>query len=165
MSQFMLVVNLHEHGTAEVQVSQRDNICSLFPSYLSDAFNDLSKAVLSLLQSPLSDSVTCSWQDEPGEYRWIFQRSGEEDVRIEILRFDNTFSRLPDERGESVFIAECSGLRLATQVKGQLQRLLNEFGEEGYRNRWRHLFPLQSFRQLEVYVQHMKHPFEAKIYI
>ncbi|MES2464484.1 MAG: hypothetical protein V4671_28315 [Armatimonadota bacterium] len=126
-------------------------------SYLSDAPADLGRATLTLLRYPLKE-VTCSWQDEPGEWRWIMHRA-ENCVRIEVLSFDETFSSLSDEHGEQVFMAECSLLRLATEVQGQLRKLLDEFGEPGYQEKWGHPFPMQTLRQLEAAVHEQK-PFK-----
>jgi hypothetical protein len=79
-------------------------------------------------------------------------------ARTQILRFEDTFSDQPDERGQCVFETSCTLMRLATQVKGQLHQMLNEFGEDGYQYRWRHPFPMSGFRRLEGVIRRRKHP-------
>ncbi len=152
---FTLSLSLYEHGMAEAHVSCREQSLRVFPTYLSDAMGNLADAVLCLLRSPMMD-FTCGWQDEPGEWRWVLHRAGEE-VHIKIVRFEKNFSDLADELGEQVFSAECPLLRLATQVKGQLRRLLNEHGEQGYLLRWHYPFPMQTFRQMEAIIYEIKH--------
>ena len=127
----------------------------MYVSYRSDAFGVLLDAVLVLLRTQQMDSICCSWQEEPGEYRWLLHREGER-VRVQILHVDDTFSRLPNERGRCCFETTCTLVRLATQIKGQLHQMLNEHGEEGYRKRWRHPFPTSAFRELETLIRHVK---------
>jgi hypothetical protein len=155
MTPFSFSVILYEHGTLSAGLSVGEEPVTIFASYLSDALGDLTGSAVALLAPSLLDRVTCSWQDEPGETRWILRRV-EDRVQVQLLRFEQTFSRLPDERGQSIFEAECSLLRFAAQVKGQLHQLHNEYGEEGYRNRWRHPFPMAAFQRLQTRVNDLK---------
>ena len=120
MADFSMTIILGEHGSMEASVQADGQHLRMLISYLSDALGDLTEAVMVLLRSLELEKRICSWQDEPGEYRWIIHRAGK-NVRVQILRFDQNFSRLPDERGECVFDTNCTLMRLATQTKGQLQ--------------------------------------------
>jgi hypothetical protein len=152
-------LTLTGHGTLEATIVSDNQPLTVTVSYLSDAITDLAHAALALIRSPVLDSVHFSWQDEPGEYRWIVHREGAE-VRIAILRFDDCFSRLPDERGRCVFKAHCTPMRFAKQVKGQLQQLLNALGEESYQARWGHPFPMVTFQELAAQIQDHTQPLE-----
>lgn len=59
------------------------------------ALSDLTHAVIRLLRDV--DHTTAFWEDEPGQYRWVFDRDGER-VRVRILYFDRAFTRVDDER-------------------------------------------------------------------
>lgn len=157
MTGFSLHLTLHEHGWTQASITAEGDPLNVSVSYLSDALSDLAESVLTLFRSPRRDQVTCCWQDEPEEHRWILHRVGEE-VRVEIVRFDHSFSRLPDEQGQCVFETHCTLMRLATQVTGQLHQMLNEYGADGYHARWRHPFPMSTFRQLQAQIQDRKHP-------
>jgi hypothetical protein len=130
----------------------------------TDASGDLMNAVLSLLQSSDkdTDTATCRWLDTPGEWRWVLSRK-EERVEIKVLRFEDTYSPLPDEKGVQVFRAKTTLMRLAIQVQGQMQRFLDRFGERGYQVQWGHLFPLQSFHRLERTIQELAPAHSPKI--
>src|SRR5438067_831851 len=41
------------------------------------------------------DQDRCSWQTEPGEYRWLLTRAADR-LEVTILRFGETFSRQRD---------------------------------------------------------------------
>jgi hypothetical protein len=56
-------------------------------SYLTDAPSDLIHTVRSLLEG--RSEAVCAWQEEPGEYRWIFRRDGGR-VFIAVLWFEKT---------------------------------------------------------------------------
>jgi|SRR4051812_21334126 len=83
----------------------------------SMALDALAEAVINLLSG--LDRGICAWEEEPGQYRWVLVREGEQ-VQITILWFRDSFSTLPDERGEVVFSALCPLRRFAVQVKNVL---------------------------------------------
>ena len=154
--QFTFSYKLSGHGWANTSVSDGNNKLNMCISYLSDALGDLARAVISLFYGGSGSLVSCSWQDEPGEYRWTMQREGEV-VSLRILRFEDCFSRKDDDKGHRLFGTECSLIRLATQVKGQMHQLHNEFGEAGYKEHWvSHDFPTVEFTRLTELIQEHK---------
>ena len=156
MTQFSFSYKLSGCGWADASVSSGGSALTMTVSYLSDALGDLARAVISLLSEHAVGKVICSWQDEPGEYRWMMLREGDA-VRVQIVMFDDCFSRKDCAKGRRLIRWECSLLRLATQVKGQMHQLLNDLGEDGYKERWvNHDFPMQEFMRLSELIQEHK---------
>jgi hypothetical protein len=118
----------------------------LTASYLSDGLTELVDAVNALLQG--REESRCAWQEEPGEYRWIFARRGDH-LKIDIRWFGDTFSTESDERGQPVFSSECSLLRFAMQLRDQLATLIEEHGADGYQRQWGMPFPREEYRRLQ----------------
>lgn len=81
------------------------------------ALYQLAETVINLLAG--RDRATCNWEEEPGQYRWLLVRDGD-DVKISILWFSEAFSRLADERGEIKFVFTCTLRRFAIQLKNAL---------------------------------------------
>jgi hypothetical protein len=134
-------------GSSEASLYDGVNRAFLSATYLSDALRDLANAVIALFGG--AQRSNCSWQEEPGEYRWVFNREGEH-LRINILWFEDTFSRELDGRGKLVYSTECELRRFACQLRDQLCRLLEEHGLEGYRQNWvNYDFPISEYRKLE----------------
>ena len=85
-----------------------------------------SKPLLPLLQAVrllllgVSESK-CSWWNEPGEYRWLFTRRGEQ-VLIHIVWFKDV-AKWADEKGETVLQMECDLLTFAKRLFHQLGQL------------------------------------------
>ena len=80
-------------GTGWSEARLGDGPCSvrITASYLGDALGELLEAVGVLLEG--AEQARCSWAEEPGEYRWIFDRAGS-DVRLRVL----------DEYGEDEYL-------------------------------------------------------------
>lgn len=74
----------------------------------------LAEAVINLLAG--RDRAMCAWEEEPGQYRWVLARDGEQVVAT-ILWFPDAFSPLSDDRGTIEFTFACPLRRLAVQVK------------------------------------------------
>jgi hypothetical protein len=133
-------------GWAEARIADDASHAILTASYLSDALGDLLEAI-SLLFGGASE-VRCSWEEEPGEYRWIFVRIGDNDVRLNILAFDDIYSRpatlpgvaelcrQPDERGELRFSTTQPLSMLARAIADGAAATLDEYGEAGYLAKW-----------------------------
>lgn len=120
------------HGSVQVLVRAGDCEVLLWPSFLSPALPDLARATIALLRSPVQKRITFSWQDEPGEWRWVLLREDEALVQVRILEFSENFSPLPDEQGIVLCEVHCSLQRFATQVHAVLHRVLRERDEEGF---------------------------------
>ncbi len=145
MSTFTFRVTDLEHGWAVGSVSAEGVEAHLLASHLSDGLGDLIRSAWVLLEG--APYGGCEWQDEPGESRWRMRRV-EGGLEVRILRHAEPFSKEPDERGEEVLATVCSVLRFATQVRGQFQLLLNQYGERGYEERWHYPFPRGPFESV-----------------
>ena len=139
-----LSYTLHDHGWAVATIGNGDCAVEVSVSHLSDALGDLARAARGILRG--LPEATFSFQQEPGEYRLIVVREDDR-VRISVFRFPDTFSR--KQAGELLLEAECGVHDFATQCINCLRQILDEYGEEGYRRRWKSAeFPLQEYRDL-----------------
>lgn len=111
----------------------------------SDAAGDLLRAVIALLQG--WETARCVWEDEPGQYRWLFHRR-DDLVDIRILRFGVTFSTAQDEDGATVFITMQPLSKFAQKVYSALRRILREVGAEEYERPWGQAFPQAPYDTL-----------------
>lgn len=132
-------------GTGRAGISDGQHDAQFITSYLSDPLGDLARAMIVLLQG--GSKAHCAWAEEPGEWRWLFERHGGE-LGIRILWFERTFSKAPDEQGELRYSSRCRLRQFASQVREQLRQILNEVGLEEYREEWRGDFPLARYEQL-----------------
>jgi len=128
-------------GWSECDLRSDEMLATISASYLSDALGDLARAVLALVQG--EGESRCSFEEEPGEYRWIFTRTdGEAGVDLHILSFNDAFARLPDERGDEVFTAATTMPELVRALVAALDEVREEHGLDGYRAKWvEHYFP------------------------
>jgi hypothetical protein len=92
----------------------------------------------------------CSWDEEPGEYRWIFHAVGDE-LQLRILWLDDNYPKQPDEEGRLVFETAEPISAIANTIADAAQRVLDKHGEDDYQKKW-HEYPfptatLQSLRE------------------
>ncbi len=133
-------------GWARASIGDGNSKVQLTASYLGDALGDLLHAISTLLTG--GSSARCSWEEEPGEYRWIFLRDGTE-VDLAILALPDNMPPLSDEDGEEIFRTVEPLERLATSIVDAAQRVLDEYGEDEYLRRWdRAPFPTENLRAI-----------------
>jgi hypothetical protein len=143
-----IVYELAGAGWADARISHKGNYRNMAVSYLSDALGDMARAAVQLLRG--GREVSFSFQDEPGEHRWILSRGEADSLRIRVFWFDDAFSARRQERGTEVFACDCAVLDFVGQVSYVLQSVLADEGVEGYRRRWQNYeFPLDSFTELQ----------------
>jgi hypothetical protein len=143
-----LVYQLAGAGWADARISHNSSYRDMVVSYLSDGLGDMARAALQLLHG--AREVSFSFQDEPGEHRWILSRGEADSLHIRILWFDDTFTSRPRERGAEVFTCDCVVLDFVGQLSYVLQSILADEGLEGYKLRWQnHEFPLDTFTELQ----------------
>jgi hypothetical protein len=133
-------------GWARCALRVADSFVEVSASYLSDALGNLCRAVISLLEGEVV--VRTSFDEEPGEYRWVMERTSET-VRVRILEFGELWSNLPDESGRAIFDALCPLSEFALALVVTLSELWGEYGETRYRERWgEHDFPTSEMHRL-----------------
>lgn len=120
-------------GWAEARVSDEHHSVVLTASYLSDSLGELLLAIATLQDG--DTSAVCSWQEEPGEYRWLFSTDGDV-VTIKVLAFPDWWPPRPDEEGVVVFTTKQHLNGIATAIVAGSRAVLEEWGEEGYLAKW-----------------------------
>lgn len=126
-------------GWAEARVGDGDRSVALSVSYLSDALGELLLAIACLQEG--AEEAQCFWEEEPGEYRWLFRRE-DDAVVVTIIAFEDCWPHLPNEAGEVVFTTKASLKDIATTVVTGCRAVLDNWGEAGYLKKWvEHPFP------------------------
>jgi hypothetical protein len=127
-------------GWAEATLVDVAGTATVPASYLVDTLGVLLGAVAALLSG--ATDARCSWELEPGEYRWLFTRAGTS-ARLRVLRFDDAYPPEPDELGVVVFETIALLADMAAAFADGAQAVLDEHGAAGYIDRWvEHPFPV-----------------------
>ena len=122
-------------GWAVAELNDEKSSARIPASYLCDALRDLVAAVESVFSA---ESAECFWQEEPGEVHWKFQRRGD---RVTVAVFWN--------KEKALFDSEDDLLHFGSQVTVALQKLLDEWGVDGYSKKWGYPFPVEAHHGLE----------------
>jgi hypothetical protein len=139
---------LHEHGWADCTIEIGSSLVTVSASYLSDALESLAAAVVALLRG--DESSTAIFTEEPGEFQWRFSRIAPDQLRVQIHWSMPRWNEQPHDPATPIFNATCRRRTFAGQVLSELQRLLRENGEEGYKQRWiEYSFPSKRLSQIE----------------
>lgn len=135
-------------GWSECRLTIGDKSVQVTASYLSDALDSLCTAVLAIANG--KEKEYARFDEEPGEYRWFFERQDVDNVRICILQFEDVWSDLPDDAGKTIFDAVCTVTELVQAVVLALEYLYKTYGKKGYREKWiEHPFPSKLFATLQ----------------
>lgn len=134
-------------GWAEARIADDASFVKMTVSYLTDALGDLLTALAALKRGD-SETEQFSWDGEPEEYRWRLDRDGD-DVVVTILWFFDIYRPQHDQAGRLVFTTRQPLAELVRVVSAGASQLLDEVGEEGYRERWvEHPFPTAALAEL-----------------
>lgn len=147
LTAFTLDLDFAGKGSLNATAASDEISTAMAVSYISDAVCDLVEAAVQLIGPYYSGPIICSWQDEPGEYRWILARD-DFMVDVEIRRFDETHSKHEDKDGERVFKARCSVTRFVAVVDLAVRRLVYRHGAKGYGSAWAHPYPNAGLSRL-----------------
>lgn len=136
-------------GWATATLSNGRSELNVTISYLTDALGDLTATIVGLLEN--ARYARFSWEDEPGEYRWIIKKGVDgKTLHLKILGFGDVYDYREDEKGQVLFETECQLLQFAVQVKTALKTILQEHGVKGYKDMWvLNDFPLSEYKKLE----------------
>lgn len=127
-------------GWAECSLAINDQAIVTTASYLSHALESLLQGIVDIMRG-LAEA-RASFDEEPGEYRWIFRRIDEENLDIKILWFDELWNKQADDKGRIIFEADCRLRTFAGAVLSASQEVLAEHGLDGYKDKWgEHHFP------------------------
>jgi hypothetical protein len=144
----LLEFRLTGTGWAEVHIGQGDRSAVITASYLSNALGDLVLSAIAAMS--LFRRVTFSFEEEPGERRWVITSPRINEIDIQILSFPSRWNDSTDESGELMFQARCLPVIYAEAVFEAASRILEQYGEVGYLAQWvEHPFPIARLRDLE----------------
>lgn len=88
-----------------------------------------------------ADQARCSWEDEPGEHRWLFD-AADSAVHLRVLDFQDMYPQEPDANGVVIFESTLPLREMARAIADGAQAVLDEHGETEYLRRWvEHPFP------------------------
>jgi hypothetical protein len=142
-------------GWSEGFVAQGDHWLRPTASYLTDALRALVTAVVALLEG--KEHVACIWEEEPGEYLWLFDRDADlVDLRITWREHwsavpsgvDTWFVPVEGEKGDQKLRLRASPEAIGRGVLAALDRLVVDPGSAEYRRRWGKPFPETEHRKL-----------------
>ncbi|MCU0650588.1 MAG: hypothetical protein MUF00_21555 [Gemmatimonadaceae bacterium] len=142
-----LTYDLPGAGWADCTIVIDGQALRLSASYLSDALDDLTGAVIAVLRG--EECASAVFSEEPGEYRWELWRVGVDRLRLRIFWSLPRWGDGPHDPAEPIFDATCRLRTFGGQLLSELQRLLREHGEDGYRAKWvLYDFPMHRFTTL-----------------
>jgi hypothetical protein len=134
-------------GWSECTINDGNNSVLITASYLSDALGNLLSAVLKLIHG--EKKVKTSFDEEPGEYRWVFEISSTNMVNLTLLQFDELWGNKPDRNGKKIFQTECTLEDLVLAIFEASDRVLEEYGEKGYLKKWiEYKFPIEQYNTI-----------------
>lgn len=127
-------------GWAECTVSDENASCEITASYLSDALGRLVVGAIGLASG--FSSVSFCFDEEPGEYRWVIQSVGINEIKLEVLKFDELWGGKPDIHGKSIFVTKCRPVVFARAVHRAATAILDQYDVDSYFEKWdAHPFP------------------------
>lgn len=143
-------------GWSECVISDGQASCSTTASYLSDALGSLVRAAHALLTG--FSALTFSFEEEPGEYRWVIRSPRYNEIDLRILGFPDVYSALPEADGRVLFQTVCVPETFAVAVFEAAERLRIELGEDGYAEKWaEHAFPTRCMDELKRALEQLGH--------
>jgi hypothetical protein len=135
-------------GWAECVLNVDGQLITMTASYLSHALENILQATIEIVKG--NPEARASFDEEPGEYRWLFKRINEQQVNVKILWFDELWNNEPDENGQLNFEANCRLRTFAGAILSASQQVLLENGLAGYKNKWHeHDFPVSAQNDLK----------------
>lgn len=148
---------LFDKGWVKAVILSDEREITMFGSRLSDAMCDLIIAVNKLAYGE-KESI-CTWHEEPGQYRWLFSKHGKE-ITLRILRFDNTFSGLANEKGIEILSGNEYTIAFVRNIIRSIDELKYKYGTDGYERIWAYEFPERELKILKYSFQILKNRME-----
>lgn len=140
-----VMCNLEGRGWFAIKISNGINEVEIKASYLSDSPIDLISSIRTVLDG--SRDARCSFQNEPGEYRFIFEKNNEM-ISVKVLEFFKSFNKESNDMGKLIFEGTDDLYTFAKRIKRQYDRLLYNHGLDGYKNIWGYDFPASELERL-----------------
>ena len=152
---FEFTYELTGPGWSQAIVVDEKHVLTMRVSYLSDALRDLTLATTAIVGG--IRHITCRWQDEPGGVSWeltivndLLDIAIKEGIYTVTDMEGNLMWRFPAGEPATLFETTCTVEHFAHQVLHQLWQMLNTYGMERYKQKWRgHEFPLEEYKALK----------------
>lgn len=139
-------------GWSECELSDGKSSCTITASYLSDALGNMVLAATAIASN--FSKASFSFDEEPGEYRWVISSPRLNEIELSILSFSELWGGQPDSDGKLIFNTCCLPVTFATAVLECATEVLNTYGIEEYEKRWaEHKFPSTQFQELKRLVE------------
>ena len=139
---------LNGTGWAECELSDGSTSCTITASYSTDALRNMVLAATAIIS--YFSKVSFSFDEEPGEYRWVISSVELNKIELSILSFEELWGNQPDSDGELIFQTQCLPLTFAQAVLDSANEVLNAHGIEGYKEKWsEHEFPFSQLQELK----------------
>lgn len=139
---------LEEHGWAVGKLKSRDFSAEFNASYLHDTLNSIINALIGLLTD--RNRVVIPFYDEPGEHQIVIEKIDSTKITIELKWYENyaTEYMIDTDKYESLFKGETTLKSLVSNGFDSIKKILDENGIEGYKEKWRHEFPISDYNKL-----------------
>ncbi len=139
---------LKEHGWAIGTLKSRDFSAEFNASYLHDTLNSIINALIELLTD--RKRVVIPFYDEPGEHQIVIEKIDSTKITIELRWYEAyaTDYMIDTEKYESLFKGETTLKSLVSNGFDSIKRILDEEGIDGYKEKWRHEFPVSDYKKL-----------------
>ena len=147
---------LDGYGWATCTVSDGEKLIKITASYLSDPVQNLLRAMIQLMNGDKESHA--SFDEEPGEYRWIFNRLNGDNILIAIREFDDLWSNEPDEKGKKIFETISPLKDLVYAIYSMAEKILKDTGEEKYKELWGYTenggsFPIDEYKKVHQWIK------------
>jgi hypothetical protein len=134
-------------GWSECVLDVYGQTCTVTASYLSDALGEFVKAVNHILGG--GNEARFSFDEEPGEYRWILKRNEDNALLITIIEFPDLWGDKDDSEGKVIFEATCQAHEFGKALLVSLNGLLDDYGIVGYKEKWVDAeYPVEQYNEL-----------------
>lgn len=131
------------HGWADCTVADEHAEAGATASYISAAPEELLTAVTRLIAG--EQQARAQFEAEPGAYRWIFRREGNE-VSVRLLQLPDSGGH--DEAGTELWSTRQATDTLARAIIRGFDQVAHACGESGYRDQWGSPFPRTELEAL-----------------
>lgn len=140
---FTIDYRLDGSGWASCRISREEAACQISASYLTDALGNLLLCAYGAISG--FSRAAFSFDEEPGEFRWVVQTVGANRVSVEILSFPRLWGSAPDSEGKVLFSVKCEPLEFAEAALAAAEGVLSKHGPQGYAASWGMPFPTRQF--------------------
>ncbi|QQX75610.1 MULTISPECIES: hypothetical protein [Aequorivita] len=140
---------LKDHGWAIGKLKSKDFSTEFNASYLHDTLNSIINALIGLLTD--RKRVMIPFYDEPGEHQLVIEKiDNTKKITIELKWYEDYATEyfIDSDKYELLYKGETTLKSFITNGFNSIEKILNENGIEGYKEKWRREFPIVDFKKL-----------------